>query len=248
MTVLNDAKFIYYGSAVVEGVYLGTTPIWQPFNKASGGSTKDFAEGEYLGRPGTWRTHTFTSNQDFTVEVSAQPFRLLIVDRGSSGTGVFGGNRSGDGGRGGTIKTYEEAIIPEGTHRATINSGSNSLGSFNTSGGQAGGAGGTGRRHQGGPAGPGGNGGTGPRSDVSGTNLYYSGGGGGGGLDHVPSGGGNRGGGSGSGGATNQGTGSGGAANTGGGGGGQGYESNQGVWGGPHGGGTGIIIVAYRTG
>lgn len=30
MTVLNDAKFIYYGSAGCEGVYLGTIPIWLP--------------------------------------------------------------------------------------------------------------------------------------------------------------------------------------------------------------------------
>ena len=229
-----------------EAAYTNSFDFASPYNSASGG-TETIVD-DYNGTGEQWKVHTFTSSGAFEVANNTNPFKVLIVNGGLPGGGVVQG-RSGNGGIGGTARTHDEQILSVGSLSVTVGApgAGSSLDSVTAAGG-SGGAGGAGKTHGGSPPGSGGGGGAGPTSNVSGSVVYYSGGGGGGGLDYLPSGGGNRGGGQGSGGATNQSTGSAGAANTGGGGGGQGFESSIGPYGGPHGGGTGIVMVAYQIG
>ena len=234
------------GLAAQSGVVIVAYEISSAFNSASGGT--EIVVDDYNGTGEQWKVHTFTSSGAFEVANNANPFKVLVVNGGNPGGGVVQG-RSGNGGIGGTARTHDEQILSVGSLSVTVGApgAGSSLDSVTAAGG-SGGAGGAGKTHGGSPPGSGGGGGAGPTSNVSGSVVYYSGGGGGGGLDYLPSGGGNRGGGQGSGGATNQSTGSAGAANTGGGGGGQGFESSIGPYGGPHGGGTGIVMVAYQIG
>lgn len=81
------------------------------FNKATGGTEKDFGEGEYNGLEGTWRTHTFTAETGtFTVVTDAgKDFTYVVV--GGGGTGGAGNDSiSGGGGGGGDAQEYAEQI------------------------------------------------------------------------------------------------------------------------------------------
>lgn len=78
------------------------------FNKAEGGTIKDFGEGEYNGLEGTWRTHTFTgSNKSEKLTIFSNPRDFyVLVQAGGGGSGGFGNNGNNTPGYGGGGEHY----------------------------------------------------------------------------------------------------------------------------------------------
>lgn len=242
----------------IEGNFSPIGRSRKPFNLATGGNTvTDVAN--YNGTGQLWRVHTFTANGTLSVVNNLDPFRVLLVAGGSSGSGASDGV-SGAGGAGG--KVYDSSItLASGGNSVTIGASdqASSIGAVSSSSGASGGAGGGGIGVSNSYGNPGS---AGPTSSITGSVVYYSGGGGGGAATQDGSApvqyggaGGNRGGGAG--GDSDQppywngGAGGSGTANTGGGGGGGAVSTNPGnPWAkGPGGaGGSGIVVVAYRIG
>ena len=232
----------------------------QGWNEATGGSYVDVSN--YNGSSQTWRIHTFTSTNVFSITRAYEPFRIFLVGGGNNGGGGGCCYWGGAGGSGG--KVYDQTQnIPTGAFAATVAGagGNSTIHTYSSQSGVNGGSG-TGSASNGtnGAAG-----GIGIISNITGSDQYYAGGGGGGGnmTSGCAGGGGGAGGlGGGGGGAgipggcncctySPAGSGGAGAANTGGGGGGgavyaQGCCSGA-TYGSGGAGGSGIIRIAYRV-
>jgi hypothetical protein len=161
---------------------------------------------------------------------------------GGGGSELFNGNLGANGGSGGGA----------GGYGANPTAGSSGIAGQGYGGGGAGGgrpAGGGGGASAAGAAGVngsnGGAGGAGVASSITGTSVTYAGGGGGGTRSDLGTGGAGGAGGGGKGGGST--TGTSGTANTGGGGGGIGYVVASGKLFGGYDGGSGIVVVRYKT-
>ena len=103
---------------------------WPAWNDATGGQDV-YTVNNYNGTGEKWRVHEFLSSGTLTVNVAAQPFRVLVVG-GGGGTVVGINNAQGGGGAGGMIDN-PSVTGTVGANTITVGAGGNQANGGNSS-------------------------------------------------------------------------------------------------------------------